>query len=349
MLKIKTIIMCAFVACGTMFVSPAYTATPDISSVTGTVQTGQTIDISGSNMVNEDSTSWYSVFKNNSNMSGFEGSNPKSDGYNGGDSTVQYVTDVKMMGSKSVRFSAKGASSNCPAGNLFSSLSLNTGTITDMWLRWYSRWNLYGGSWPGSHIKHLMTCCSNNWYFQPSAGTPSTMMALAATQGSSVNIPGGAIQNNKWYLFELHIKATSPLVYDVWIDNQKLLTWSPSIAPSAQGIDFGMVNLCSTNSSFGLYNWWDGFVVSTSRVYPASTIEVSNNSTYGKGTIKYQEPAYLSDTYSQVKLDLTGLGTGPYYLWVTNNRQERSDAIELIGGGGGGEAPTAPSGLRVIN
>lgn len=351
MFRTKTIISSVvFIYC-VIFVTLAYSATPDITSVTGTIQTGQTITISGSNMVNEDNTAWYSLFKNNPNTSGFEGSTPTSDGYYGADSTVQYVSDVKLLGSKSLRFSAKGASSSCPAGNLFSSLSINMGSISDIWLRWYARWNLYGGSWPSSHIKHLMTCCSNNWYFQPTAGTPSQMIA-GGVDYKTASIPGGAIQNNKWYLFELHMKPTSPRVLDVWIDGQKVLTSSPSSGDSsAQGIDFGMVNVCGTNSAFGLYNWWDGFVVSTSRVYPASTIEISNNETYGKGTVKYQAPIYLSETSSQVKLDLTDLGGGPYYLWVTNNRQERSGAYELTGGGGGGgdEPPTAPSGLRVIN
>jgi hypothetical protein len=349
MLRTKTIIIFMVFFCGPIFVSAAYSFTPEIASVTGTIQTGQTITISGYNMINEDKTAWYPLFKNSPNTSGFEGSNPISDGYYGADSTVQYVSDVKLMGNKSVRFSASGASSNCPSGNLFSSLSLNTGAISDIWLRWYSRWNLYGGSWPSSHIKHLMTCCTDNWYFQPTAGTPVQMIA-GGVNYLTASIPGGSIQNNKWYLFELHIKRSSPGVLDVWIDGQKVLSSSPSASSSsAEGIDFGLVNVCGTTSGFGLYNWWDGFVASTSRVYAASAIEISNNPIYGRGTVKYQEPIYLSDTSSQIKLNLTNLGAGPYYLWVTNSKQELSAAYQLVGGGGGVEPPSSPVGLKIIN
>jgi hypothetical protein len=89
---------------------------------------------------------------------------------------------------------------------------------------------------------------------------------------------------------------------------------------------------------------------STSRIYPASKIEVSNSRIYGQGVVKWQEPLQISDTEIQVKLDLTGLGAGPYYLWITNNRQERgpvfplSDAVE-----NDSDRPRSPTGIKILN
>jgi hypothetical protein len=68
-----------------------------------------------------------------------------------------------------------------------------------------------------------------------------------------------------------------------------------------------------------------------SRIRPASVIEISDNSTYGAGIVVYQPPELLSDTSVQVKANLTGLGDGPYYLWVTNNLNERSSTYNLSG------------------
>lgn len=90
-------------------------------------------------------------------------------------------------------------------------------------------------------------------------------------------------------------------------------------------------NACGTGSSFSLDNWMDGFVLSSSRVYPSSIIEISNNATYGQGGVVSQEPVYLSDGSVQIKANLSGLGSGPYYLFVTNNRQETSVAYNLSG------------------
>ena len=93
-----------------------------------------------------------------------------------------------------------------------------------------------------------------------------------------------------------------------------------------------MINLGGTGTDFDLYNWTDGFTISTSRVYPSSVIEIGNNSTYALSTKVYQAPTALSDTSVAITCDLTGLGAGPYYLWVTNNKQERSDPYDLSGG-----------------
>jgi hypothetical protein len=76
-------------------------------------------------------------------------------------------------------------------------------------------------------------------------------------------------------------------------------------------------------------NYWDGFTISTSRAYPASVIEIGNSPDYATAKKVYQPPEFLSDNSIQVRADLSGLGSGPYYMWITNNRQQRTAAYAL--------------------
>ena len=113
---------------------------------------------------------------------------------------------------------------------------------------------------------------------------------------------------------------------------------------------FGMINMCCQGSGFDLTNWIDNFTISTSRIYPSTVVEAGNNPNYDTAAKVYQEPIYLSDNSIQIRLNLSGLGSGPYYLWVKNNKQERSVAYSLTGG----DSPspimlTPPTGLRIIS
>ena len=85
--------------------------------------------------------------------------------------------------------------------------------------------------------------------------------------------------------------------------------------------------------------------LSSSRVYPSSLVEISTSSTYGQGTVNFQEPVFLSDGSVKIKANLDGLGSGPYYLWVTNNGQSRSAVYNLSGGTVATLAP--PTNLQV--
>ncbi len=105
---------------------------------------------------------------------------------------------------------------------------------------------------------------------------------------------------------------------------------------------FGLINGCGTTSGFTLSNWFDGFAVSTSRIYPASTIQVGNSPTYGQGNEQYQQPIYLSDNQVQFVLNTSAVGPGPYYLWITNNSQVINDAYAMqAGDGSAGGSPSA--------
>ena len=326
-------------------------AAPTITGVSGLVATGQTLTITGSNMVQENTTNWQSMFKSGTAY-GFEGSGPAADGYLYPYSNTSYSSSVKLMGNKSLYVAMRGASSACGG-----SPGCQSGGATlpqsagDNYYREYIRYDNNSGEWPNGVLKlSLMNGPACGLYIQP-ASYGSAPTTIGDSYGSlSANFPGGPIQNGRWYLLEIHYRSTSSPLVELWIDGKLMGSeTSSSIALACNIIswELGVPNWFTTSSSFSMDMYTDGVTVSTSRIYPASTIEISNSATYGSGTTVYQPPLYLSDGSIQVKADLTGLGSGPYYLWVTNNGQTRSAPYNLSGGGGDTTRPAAPTGLRV--
>lgn len=324
----------------------ASAATPTISNVTGTVATRQALTITGTNMVNEDATAksnWIDFFKTGTAYS-FEGA-ISTDGYyyeNGG----AYDSAVSILGNKSVRFHASGASLevDCPSSNLFGGyLYLNGGDLSDYWVRGYVRYDSVDNSWATSHTEmwEMMYGPSPNTYIQPGNGpsSPSQMRVIHTGDDGFGNFPEGDIQNNRWYLIEAHMTSGNVVVY---VDNQQILSYGKT-ANLLSYFSFGLINLCGTGSSFNLYHWQDALTISSSRAYASSIIEVS-----GDGAIwKYQEPVTLSDTSSQIKLDLDGLTGTNYQLRVTNNQQQAS-AVYNLSGLSDTTPPSAPAGLLVL-
>ena len=212
-------------------------------------------------------------------------------------------------------------------------------TWTDVYFRQYSRWN--ANSFTTHDYKY--------WWFQ--GGTYGYFVDLTGEVGAAAphsiritdpahwadwlhaNFPDGYIHNDKWYLIEMRfrIQGSGNYVVQFWIDNQLVLNQAVANGMTP-GNSFGWesnTNAYDTLAGWVYNHWQDGFAVSHTRVGPASLIEIGNNANYATATKVYQSPEYLSDTSSQIKVNLTGLGAGPYYLWVTNNRGERSAALRL--------------------
>jgi hypothetical protein len=286
-------------------------------------------------MVDEDTTNWDSFFSNNPDASGFEGTSPSADGYSGvGPTGGTYVTDVQLLGSQSIRFHVQGASSNCPVGNLmdYNAFAPQDTYTGERYYRLYARWNTADDSWPTSHIKMFYTLNGgSNIYFQPANGSsrPTHMCVTYGGGSHYYAIPSGQLENDRWYAMEIRIKGTSPYAIQAWVDGTQIMDETPNSASSYVYLLFGIVNCCGTTSNFNLDHWMDGLAVSTSRIYPAAIIEIGDDSNYSTATKLYQAPLYFSDGSIQVKVDLTDLGSGPYYLWVTNNKQERSSSYQL--------------------
>ena len=334
----------------------ALAAAPTISSVTGTVATGQTLTITGTNMVQENTTNWINRFKTGSQY-GFEGTSPLSDNYcdaNTADCGCGYDSTTKLMGSKSIKCSVSGASSWPGSGYIEDGdafdLSMNV-----HYGRTYFRYTNTSGVWPDNAFKLLLIKGSPNVeaLFQPypNGGNQETQFELQTTKGggnsgTQVSFPNNLMQTNRWYLLEWYYNVNVGTVA-LWIDKTQTITRSIDTTNQNYFV-FGIVNTFNTPSNFAADVRLDGLTIGNTRINAASAIEMSNNPTYEAGTLKYQEPVYLSDGSVQFKADLTGLGPGPYYLYVTNNGQATSSAYNLSGVGGGDTiAPSAPSGLKV--
>jgi len=329
-----------------MGVSPlAHATTPTISNIAGTVATGQTLTISGTNMVNENKTGWISFFSSNPNAYGFEGNDFTSDGYetgtSGTGSTVGYSSAVKLLGNKSAKFHIQGQHTDTIDHNPRASADIYFGSLnpSQVWIRQYTRYD--GVGWPAHYIKHWWTNFSTGAYLmtnpEASQSEPSTWLIGNGNDWIEGNIPGGALNRERWYCVELQMKyISSGVEFDLWIDNTHLGHHrSTSVGTIKMNwMEFGIINLNMTDTSFNMDHYVDNFAMSQqARIYCSSIIEIGNSSDYATATKKYQAPVTLSDGTIQIKVDLTGLGSGPYYLWITNNRQERSAAYALSGGG----------------
>jgi len=351
--KLKLLAISFFLLLGFLVLAGrSFAVTPAISNVSGAVATGQTLTISGTNMVNEDKTNWEAFFQSNPNASGFEGSYLIADGYhcpgggclasldNGSNRSwlPKYDTLVKLMGNQSMKFHVNYLDASNTNVTSYAYMSPGGSWAVHRWVRMYVRWDTnYHNS---SHLKMFMTMARQSGV-QPTAGLSSWIFTDIAGWVSGTPTPSGriiyvskTIDINRWYLVEVdYQEGSSPYTMTLYIDGQQVATGVQGSLNQWDNVEIGMINTVINVVGGYMDHWWDGFATSTSRIYGASTIEISNNSTYGQGTIRYQEPLYLSDGSVQIKADLTGLGSGPYYLWVTNNRQERSAAYNLSGGG----------------
>jgi hypothetical protein len=91
---------------------------------------------------------------------------------------------------------------------------------------------------------------------------------------------------------------------------------------------FGIINACG-GAPFNLEHWMDGLAVSKSRIYPSAVIEIGDSQIYLSANKKAQALEKISNTDISFKVDLSGLGSGPYYLWVTNNERKTSTPFLL--------------------
>ena len=338
--------------------------TPTITGISGALTNGNTVAINGSNFVQTNTANWIPFFQNNPNASNFGGASPAADGYSTqGPKGGVYDTSFYVMGKQSMRFDVNGASATCPQDNLFSynAILSGGGDGQDLWIRAYVAYNSADNLWFANQDKMFM--CEGygpgQYVYEPAnwATLPTQMEADYDGMSHRANIPSGTLQNKRWYCMEVHWQTiTAPYQYQAWIDGVEIFNANPQTQGCLMAILFGLINGCGTTSGFSLSNWFDGFAVSTSRVYPASTIQVGNSPTYGQGNEQYQQPIYLSDNQVQFVLNTSAVGPGPYYLWITNNSQVRNAgyALQVSGGSGSGSSsgasdptgPTVPANLK---
>jgi chitodextrinase len=354
----------------------AHAATPTITNVTGTIATGQTLTITGMNMVNETATNsnWDTAFQSNSKMYGFESAvssgtalktSPANDNWylrnnsppgtqpSGAISNdCRFVASPKLAGSLSMHCRAYGGKSmqTNDGGSGFSAYPGSTSG--NFYFRYYTRYRTNNGNYPDVYTKMTVTQPSGSgsmWYLDwagASAGqTPSALTTkYGAISGPS---PSLKLENDRWYCFEG--AWLSPGTYQLWVDGKLIVNTSPGVSmPDNAYPQWGIINFRSNNVYADFSQWLDNLAFGhTSRIYPSSTIEISgDNGT----TWKWQPPTSLSDTSIAVQSELPTLTATNYLLRVTNNLQQTSSTYKLTGAitqpsGGDSQAPTTPASL----
>ncbi|CAB1075302.1 hypothetical protein D1AOALGA4SA_3122 [Olavius algarvensis Delta 1 endosymbiont] len=312
-----------------VFVAEINAAQPTIAGYNGEIQNGNSITILGNNFVNDNSTDWINDESGAGleNDTDFAASKFNDDGWlqedSGSSIQTDYVTDTVLMGKQSA---CLYDSINCPSGSTSCGenrlLTYVMPASKDLYISGYVR---YDGHWPDHYLKMLITNGGNQWYFQPQmrgGNNPTQALLKQGVNIKYVDLPGPLTMKN-WHYWEVHWKTGSPNRYEAWWNGTKIADWQVGSGQSIDWFEWGIPNY--SGSGPYIEAWFDRVVYSTSRIYQACSIEVSNSSDYNSGTKKWQHPEYLSDGTVTFKLNLTDLGTGPFYVWVTNNGQKRSD------------------------
>lgn len=321
--------------------------TPTITNVSGTISTGQTLTITGTNMVDHDTTNWDTG--HTEDRASFEGASLIADGWVA--TSGAQATDRELLGTKSFKNTFSGAVT-FPAQHVGRLYNQDWTLSAPFWIRFYVRADSTttgDGSWPDTYHKLAA------WYGPGGVGsiflnwqaTGSTPTRFLVIQGGTDTSSAVTIQEKKWHCVEIRYPSAGSTSCEVFFDDVSILSTTLSgHANDASFVEFDE-NSGDTGAGYGMEMWFDGVVASSSRVNPASFVEISNNSSYGAGTLVYQLPEGIANTSNVVTCNLTGLGAGPYYMFVTNNRGETSAAFNLSGGGGGGSTGRTKS-KRVI-
>ena len=324
-----------------------------ISGVSGSVGQGNTLTATGSLLLNRQTANDSPFLAANSNRWSFEGTAPYGgggDGFTqpGGDPaagcTVNYSSSVKLFGSKSLYMNSVGTGGASSEGqaSIHVSPAYVGGGNDEYWFRMYCRYAPVT-NFPNMYMKLLYDF--NNAYYVDGKGSGTTAFEhFTGKWGSdSFDIPNPSSfshlsdRSNRWILFEWHIATASApggAIYEAWIENE--LCYS-STAVTGPDLPMGLMLLGVTNAQatigFGTWdfeNWIDGIQFSSvGRLGAPCLIELANSATYASATKRYQAPESISDSSVGFTCDLTGLGGGPYHLFITNDNGERSAAFAL--------------------
>lgn len=266
-------------------------------------------------------------------------------------------TSIKLRGSSSVKFhSIEGSAiNNCGNGTGVSyGISNSIGSLgspQEYWGRLYYRFGS-GGTYPNCYSKFIYNNTDFYIDFNGNSGSPFKQWLLSheatsggLTQNYYVNAFSDAsnIVEGRWYCIEWHFRAatagTADGAFELYQNGQQLYSKDGSGMASSGNLELLLIGTINANNTLAGTSWdfetYKDEILTRSgnnRVYPLNKVEISDNSTYGAGTLVWQHPVSLDDSTTQVECDLTGLGAGPYYLFVTDHQQNVSSAFNLSGG-----------------
>jgi hypothetical protein len=318
--------------------SLCFATTPAVTNVTGTVSAGQTLTITGTTMMDLATTNWLDT----SEHASFEAASALADAYSynadnwtwfgGGTGTIAYDSTA-VHGSHSVKIVN---SSNCPEDSqscghitLYQDSDTWGGAQGDIYLSGYVRYDW--SDYPSQYLKFLLSDGPQQFYFQPIIGSSNPLTGFRYQHGSGLS--GGVTVDNgslEWHHWEVRFKRSNPARYSIWWDGvEKLDSTDLTDSGTIAAMEWGTPNV-SGQTSTSLTMWMDAQVISTSRIYPWTKVEICDSATYSGATCVTQTLQTIGDTETLVTADLSGLSE-PYYLFVTNNKQETSSAYNLSG------------------
>lgn len=315
--------------------------TPTVTNVSGTVETGQELTITGTNMVQEDTTGYDPDF--DASEFSFEGASFNDDDWDDG-AGISYITTsgVPLMGSQAARWA--GLQTSNPGGS-FGPGSPNRNTLSatagNHFYAGYFRDDFdYGSGSYGDFHKIFLNYAGNYEFNANWQGTNDYTTAGLPYERGLLNIAGTnyggdlVVHDHKqrtWHHVEVEIPGASPWTFRMWVDGELIIEQNgpsdPGMPPS--GLQFSVNTESVTDTAYGLEEWIDGIRVSSQRIGLLFKCEIGDSDTYATANKVYQYPRSFSDTAAKVEADLTGLGAGPYYLYVTNHRGETSEPYTL--------------------
>lgn len=335
---------------------PPTTGPVSIVSVSGVIAQDQLLTIDGTGFINESMAGWDPFCLANLNRVTFDAPNGTditnatqfgSGGYQRAGNGV-VTTARRLLGSGSVAF--RSTCQSCPAGaqgqdyNNTPGLSImNIGNIAYIGLdaSWDRNTSLGIDRWSNNFSKWIEVPFGD-LYIQPrTIGLPNATNPLewlifqtqapgGGTQTGSIFPPkGGRIVSQQWYHFDFKIDRINHLL-DVAVDGTQVVSGHTLYSKGGPGIIlFGTINAGwgATPVNWDINTWMDRFIVSSQPTVPATVVELSDNPVYGAGALRHQAPEFQSETQAQVRCDLTGLGGGPYYLYLRNSQQQQSTAF----------------------
>lgn len=299
-----------------------------ISGVSGTVGQGNALIISGSTLIGEVTTNYHTRWRTTYPTAGnFEGATPAADGWwDEVSGHGAYSAAVKLLGSQSMSFDLVGSGSeNGNALYLYDSNGLSM--TSDAWMRFYYRLHRTGSGWFQNTKAKAVYLQSQNggsiWAPYPDSAWGGWAIWGASGVMTHFTDSRGNINPDQWYCIELHIHNSAPCQWTLYVDGQQLgstVTGESATAPVCLELGWGASELASGTT---VTSYWDGFATGSARLNPLCLVEIapqSQGTVYASVTTKRaQALTALAETSVEITCDLTGLGAGPYRLWLTNN------------------------------
>lgn len=309
-----------------------YATTPVIAkvSVSSFVQ-GSVVIVMGSHLRDTD----LSGLELSQTQSNFEGASLASDGWaevvdygNTGALTLDrtvFLTGAQSFCTRLFRCATEGSGYRCGAFIRDYPRAYNN-PMQNVYVRYYVRY-AKGFQWPNNYLKQFYFHGQTSGFcFQPMVPTQGFGYASAQPNVSYYRF-SKPMAEERWYCIEGRFNADGS--GEMWLDGKSIGTGGPGPNPGGwYYFEIGTPNASTFATNPDSKIWFDGFNMSeTRRINPEAMVYLANGPNFATATKVSQELLYLSDTDLRFKVDVTGLGTGPLYLFVVNNRNENSAAF----------------------